>query len=248
MAFSCFDLSSARKELQNPGHWTGFETANEIRVRRLLKEGLRIMDHEEVRAAVRDFWSAMLELIRLPEAEVTDNRVAWANKRHSGGPALNMLVGFYLAMEDGTVRVERSHAHCKVLQTAHAGPLSDDGVSLEQLVALKLDGPEAVAEAPSSSTGSSRVPDLQLTDFAREFLREWRRKHGARFRVYKQGSRKGRKGSSRANTAAATKRQQQEALKQRSAPRTAEPGQFCQRLAWSVGVGCQACIFNDCAG
>ena len=222
MAFSCFDVISARKESQNPGHWTGFETATEIRVRRLLKERLRIMDHEEVRAAVRDFWSAMLELIRLPEAEVTDDRAAWANKKHSGGPALNMLVGFYLAMEDGTVRVEHNHAYCKVLQTAHAGPLSDDGVSFEQLVALKLDGPEAVAEAPSSSTGSSQVPDLQLTDFAREFLREWRQKR-ARFRVYKQGSRKGRKGSSRANTAAAMKRQQQEALKQRSAPRTAEP-------------------------
>ena len=107
---------------------------------------------------------------------------------------MNMLVGFYLAMEDGTVRVERNHAHCKVLQTAHAGLLLDDGVSLEQFVASKLDGAEAVAEAPSSSTssstGSSQVPDLQLTDFAREFLRKWRWKHGARFRVYKQGSRK----------------------------------------------------------
>ena len=90
------------------------------------------------------------------------------------------LISFYLSVEDGAGNVERGHAIGKKILSNHAGPLEETGATYSDLLMLKLDGPASPSEIAQQSAESV----LHLTDLSREFLVEWRGRHGARFRCY----------------------------------------------------------------
>ena len=129
-------------------------------------------------------------------------------------------------MEDSTANVERKHSVGTYINKAHKGPLSENGVTYSDLLECKLDGVE-LSEVAERVEGMSEVT-LAMTDFSRDFLTEWRQKHGARFRVYGAGKRKRAKESEEVKikkvTLAGLHLRQQAALRKRggetSAPST----------------------------
>ena len=194
MCFSVFSVNEAAAE-QAAGvqTWQTFEVSAEIRVRKLLREGLKITHDQTIHRAFRDFMSSLHRLVARAR-DISDNRTGWAEERlsSSGCSAWHELISFYLAQEDGSCRVERAHAHGKRLLQSHAGPLEGTGTSYSDLLEVKLDGPSCAEEIAKQS-----AQGLEMTEFAREFLQAWRLRHGARFRVYSQGRRKGCPGAQR---------------------------------------------------
>ena len=136
MCFSVFSVNEAAAE-QAAGvqTWQTFEVSAEIRVRKLLREGLKITHDQTIHRAFRDFMSSLHRLVARAR-DISDNRTGWAEERlsSSGCSAWHELISFYLAQEDGSCRVERAHAHGKRLLQSHAGPLEGTGTSYSDLL------------------------------------------------------------------------------------------------------------------
>ena len=150
------------------------------RLKRILKEGLRARD-ADIPLACREFTSSLHRLLST-KGNCDDNRVRWFQERNTGkgGQLWRDLIGFFVSLEDSTGNVERSHGMGKRMLEAHAGPLEEAGTTYSDLLMLKHDGPKSLSELAETTPESQ----LRMTAMSREFLQEWRRKHGARFRVY----------------------------------------------------------------
>lgn len=168
-----FDVSHGTADRASHPHF-------EAKVGRLLKEGLQA-PAAEIRPARRQF-IASWHRVRSQKRLGTDNRVLWFEERakQAENPWWRLLISFYLSLEDGAGNVERAHGTGKRILDSHAGPLEEAGVTYSDLLTLKLDGPRSLSELAEQTADCA----LGLTSMSREFLEEWRCKHGARFRVY----------------------------------------------------------------
>lgn len=168
-----FDVSHGNDDRANQPQF-------QARVNKLLREALQT-PAAETRPACRQF-IASWNRVRSQKRLGIDNRVLWFEERakEAANPWWRLLISFYLSLEDGAGNVERAHGTGKRILDSHAGPLEEAGTTYSDLLTLKLDGPRSLSELAEQSADCA----LRLTAMSREFLEEWRSKHGARFRVY----------------------------------------------------------------
>ena len=183
------------------------------------------MAHVDCREASMQFEGALADLLADTDAvsealKSHDCRKAWGRVIGAGKPlpscqhlgasdALPTLVSLYLSIIDGECSVERDLAILRDFLQQSKGPLDLDGITVSQLLELRLDGPSHECEVASQvdvpSVSSSEVAltgvkSLQLTEFSRECLQLWVQRHGRRFRAYKIRSDKGKRRAPRVNT------------------------------------------------
>ena len=156
-----------------------------------------------------------------------DSRLAWrrvlgcgARLRASGGsfPVLRVMISWYCSVIDGECQVERDLALLKAILVEHQGSMDIDGLTVSDLLELRIDGPKSEKEIASQIINQDLTDDareggcLQMTDFTRECQALYLEKYGRRFRCYRVRSDKGLARQKRKNTFADYQRLQRRAV------------------------------------
>ena len=231
-AFACFDLEAwwnAKQSLQlhdDPEPWQHCHKTL-MAAFRLLCKAMRLERTKcQVEAEFEAVLAELLEPSTLAEVQKEqDSRILGYGRplNACGGEfsTLPVLVSWYCSILDGECQVERDLSMLKAILTEHKGSMDIDGVTVAELLELRLDGPQCQEDIAKQITGQdvdlgdANVRSggvLQMSDFTRECQALYIEKYGRRFRCYKERADKGQARKKRENTVVSFMRKQRRAV------------------------------------
>ncbi|CAE7207391.1 unnamed protein product [Symbiodinium sp. CCMP2592] len=215
--FTVWDIKAFHLAKKKPQDWDNFKKLTDLRLRRLIRSGLKRLDAAET---MREWWTAAHCLqeelaAKLDRGEEIDNRQEWRKvfdegfvRRATSWGHFKMLPSFlnyYLGFRDSSTGVERALAQLTRLRNAHLGPLC---VTMHDLLEIAMDGPSSEEDLASRFfEDGDRDVVLRATDMSLELVHLWRSMFGSRFRLYKTRADKGQPRVKRGGTEASLIRQ-----------------------------------------
>lgn len=173
-----------------------FEKLCRGRCFRLFRQAVKVTSSTDAKQGVQEFMETLYEITDFNSSACNephfDNRHAWRQylRDHRVSERLKLLIDYYLSIKDSSSDLESNLSVLIDVYQKHCGPLQRDGLTLEGLLEIRLDGPKDESELACRSAHKNGVL-LKPSAWTQDLATIWLQRHGRRFGLYKLRSDKG---------------------------------------------------------